>query len=506
MFNIFNTFFWLKNNFKKKDIFLIGIIILIYFLTRLINIEKLPIFTDEGIYIHWAKVAWHDASWRFVSLTDGRQPLQTWATIPFLKLFPNNALLAGRLFGVLSGFVALSGMFMFLYYLFGKLAAYLGAFFYLFTPYFLFYDRMALMDSGVNAAFIWILFLSIVLAKTLRLDIALIFGIITGLSLLTKSSTKLFAALAALSPLIFLEKNLKKNLSRIVNFYILFTIAFLISLAIYNIQRLSPFLHYVTEKNKTFIYTLGEILNNPLSGFKSNFYLVPYYVLAESGFFLPIIGALGWLLLLKNNQKLGLYLSCWIIIPYLTIAFFARVLYPRYLIFFASMFVIFICYLLVNLFVKRKTVILITLILFFISVAYFNYTILFNWQNIPLPPIDRGQYIEGSSSGYGIKEIVEFVRKKSIKKPSIIIAEGNFGMAGDVLDVFVKRNEKIFIKSYWPLNLENILENQKELDKNQVFVVFVYRQDFPKNWPLKFINKFDKVGGKSSIYLFELVK
>lgn len=187
MFNIFDIFSWLKKNFNKKDGLLIAVVILSYFFTRLINIEKLPIFTDEGIYIHWAKVAWHDANWRFVSLTDGRQPLQTWATIPLLKLFPNNTLLAGRLFGVVTGLIALFGIFILLYYLFGKKSAYIGSFFYLFTPYFLFYDRMALMDSGVNAAFIWILFFSIVLVKTLRLDVALIFGMIAGLSLLTKS-------------------------------------------------------------------------------------------------------------------------------------------------------------------------------------------------------------------------------------------------------------------------------------------------------------------------------
>ena len=35
-----------------------------------------------------------------------------------LKLFPQNALLAGRLFSVASGFVALSGIFVLLFYLF----------------------------------------------------------------------------------------------------------------------------------------------------------------------------------------------------------------------------------------------------------------------------------------------------------------------------------------------------------------------------------------------------
>ncbi len=83
MFKIENILFWLKKEFKARDIVLLIGLITLFFLTRIINLDKLPIFTDEGIYIHWAKVAWKDASWRFVSLTDGRQPLQTWGTIPF---------------------------------------------------------------------------------------------------------------------------------------------------------------------------------------------------------------------------------------------------------------------------------------------------------------------------------------------------------------------------------------------------------------------------------------
>ncbi|NCO88975.1 hypothetical protein GW881_03590, partial [Candidatus Roizmanbacteria bacterium] len=95
MFDIFFIWQKIKKLFSRKDVIFIVILLIVYFITRLINLDKFPIFGDEGIYIRWAKTAWHDASWRFISLTDGRQPLQTWGTIPFLKLFPNNALLGG---------------------------------------------------------------------------------------------------------------------------------------------------------------------------------------------------------------------------------------------------------------------------------------------------------------------------------------------------------------------------------------------------------------------------
>src|SRR3990167_8593937 len=109
MFSIEAIVSFIKKNIRVRDVIIVLIIIGLYAASRLINLDKWPIFSDEGIYIRWAKVAWKDASWRFISITDGRQPLQTWGTIPFLKLFPHNALFAGRLFSVATGFAALTG-------------------------------------------------------------------------------------------------------------------------------------------------------------------------------------------------------------------------------------------------------------------------------------------------------------------------------------------------------------------------------------------------------------
>src|SRR3989344_7181671 len=222
MFDAFEIINKIKKNLTRQDLLLLLLFLGLFITSRLINLDRFPIFGDEGIYVRWAKVAWHDASWRFISLTDGKQPLQTWGTIPFLKLFPDNALLAGRLFSVATGFAGLTGMFILLFYLFGKRTAVMGSFIYIFTPYFLFYDRLALVDSGVNAGFIWILFFSILLAKTKRLDVALLFGLTTGLSLLAKSSVRIFLALSALVPVLFVERKIRKNLSQFINFYFLF--------------------------------------------------------------------------------------------------------------------------------------------------------------------------------------------------------------------------------------------------------------------------------------------
>lgn len=504
MFDIESIIKHIRKVITAKDLVIIGGIIFLFFATRLILLDKFPIFNDEGIYIHWAKVAWHDASWRFISLTDGKQPLQTWGTIPFLKLFPSNALLAGRLFAVSTGFVALCGMFALLYYLFGKKAAYIGSLLYIFTPYFLFYDRMALVDSGVNAGFIWILFLSIVLVNKRTLGEALSLGLTAGTALLAKSSVRIFLGLAVFAPILIVEKNWKQFSRKALNYIILLGIATGLAIVIYNVQRLSPFFHFVAEKNKTFIMTFAEFKATPFANFFNNIILIPEYIFWESGFIVPVLGLFGLVTLLKKNLRLAVYFLLWIVCPYIIVAFVSKVLFPRYIIFFASLFVILATYAVIS--IKNKTVIVCFIVAFVLSAGIFDYTIVKDYANIPFPPVDRGQYIESWPAGYGIKEIVDFAREKSKEKPVILLSDGDFGMAGDLLDTYLRPADRIWIHGYWPLEEKQLLENQKELDNNYVYVVMAHKLSYPKEWPLKLIHRFDKPGGKSVIYLFELTR
>ncbi|MFN4212741.1 MAG: ArnT family glycosyltransferase [Microgenomates group bacterium] len=504
MFDIFKIFSFLKKTFfSGKDIFLMFLIIGLFFLTRFINLDKFPIFSDEGIYIRWAKVAWHDASWRFISLTDGKQPLQTWGTIPFLKIFPDNALLAGRLFGVFGGFIAFVGFFILNFYLFGKTAAFTGCLLYVFIPYFLFYERMALVDSWVNAGFVWIFLFLIWLAREKRLSTALLLGLFGGFFLLAKSSVKIFLILGVLGPILFFQKNLKKLFKESINYYLLLGVSIIIALIIYNVQRLSPFFHYVAKKNLTFVMSFDEFLKSPFQYFSNNLVYTPLYILWEMGFVVGLIGLIGLIFLIKRKQKLGIYFLLWIILPFAAIVFFTKVLFPRYLIFFATILLLLATYLLSSISSRFKIMLL---ALIFISITYFNYTILFDYKNIPFPEVDRGQYIEGWPAGWGIKEFMEEAREKSKEKPVIILAEGNFGMAYDVLDVFLKPNDKITLKGYWPFDEKHLYENQKFLKDNYVFAFFSHRKEFPDFWPIKLVKKIEKPGKKHSFYIFELIK
>lgn len=504
MFDIYKVFSFFKKNFNRKDIFLVISLVALFFLTRIIFLDKLPIFSDEGIYIRWARIAWHDASWRFISLTDGRQPLQTWGTIPFLKLFPENLLFGGRMFSVATGFISLTGLFSLLFYLFGKKTAFWGAFLYIFTPFFLFYDRMALADSAVNTGFIWILFFSILVVRTFRLDLALFFGLIAGMAMLTKSSVRMFIMLSAVAPILIWRKNEKEIIKKTINYLILFAFVFVMAIVIYNVQRLSPFMHYIESKNNTFVMTFSDFMKSPFSVFFPNLKTIPHYVFSEMGWLTGFLGIIGLITLLKKDLNLGLYFSIWLLVPYFAIAGLSRVIFPRYLIFFATLLTIFSAYFLANL--KSKLSKYILLVIFIIISFYYAYGFYFNPTAIPFPEIDKGQYVEGASAGWGTKEMMEYAREKSKEKQVVILAEGDFGLIADMLNIFLRDGDKINIRGFWPLNEKVLFDNQKELKENLVYVIFSHRQEFPTNWPIKLIKKYDKPGNQTAYFMFELTK
>ena len=289
-----------------------------------------------------------------------------------------------------------------------------------------------------------------------------------------------------------------------IRFGFLYCIAGVIALIMYNIQRLSPFFHFVAAKNVTFVLSFHELIKNPFQLIFSNARFIPYYISSEMAYVIPILGLIGLFMLVSKRRVEGYYIALWLFSSCLIIGLVARVLYPRYIMSIGLILLLPAGYLLGRL---NKYKFLAILIIIVSSVAYFNYTILFDNRNIPFPQVDRGQYIEEWPAGWGIKEIVNYARVRSKTKKVTILAEGDFGMSGDTLDVHLTPEDtNIEIKGYWPLNLNSLQENLKRLDTGYVLLVFPHRKEFPADWPIKKIMSFNKPGGRSTLYLYELFK
>ena len=254
------------NFFKKHklEFLVLASLVILYLFSRFYNILSLPIFTDEAIYIRWAQIAKQDANWRFISLTDGKQPMFIWLMMISLR-FIQDPLLAGRIISVGAGFMTLIGMYFLGREVFrsNKIGLISSALYVVF-PMSLVYDRMALYDGLVGTFAVWGLLLIILLVRTIRLDVALVLGMVIGGGVLTKTSGFFSIYLLPFSLLLFdwTKKTLKDRFTKWI-FFVAISIA--IAYGFYSVLRLSPFFHIISEKNAIFVYPLKEWLEHPFT-------------------------------------------------------------------------------------------------------------------------------------------------------------------------------------------------------------------------------------------------
>jgi hypothetical protein len=270
----------IKNN--SINYFHLFCLSLIYFFSRLFALTKIPVFADEAIYIRWSQIIRSVETLRFIPLTDGKQPLYMWALSVVIDKF-SDPLFTGRLISVIAGFFALIGLFLLTKYIANYRTALFASFLYIVLPFTFFFDRLALPDNMLSMFGIWCLYLSLVVAKTKRLDFTLILGIILGLAWLTKSPAIYFIVLFLITYFLINFKKIK-----LYDIYLI-AIPLFISFCIYNILRLGPQFHMIALRNKDYIHPLVEVLKHPLDPLKPH--LIDYFNLIFFYISIPILFA-----------------------------------------------------------------------------------------------------------------------------------------------------------------------------------------------------------------------
>ena len=509
---------WLKTAIAGLLVLILGLILRLYRLTYL------PIFADEAIYIRWSQVMRAEPTLRFLPLSDGKQPLFMWATIPFLKLF-SDPLFAGRFLSVLVGLVTTIGIF-FLTYLFfkSKKTALIASLIYVFSPFCLFFDRMALTDSMLSMFGVWSLFFGVLTSKTFRLDFAMITGFVLGGALLTKSPA-LFFSLMLPGSWIFIEwqKGVKNIFVKLIKLFGLFSVSYIIAYGMYNILRLGPNFQMIGTRNQDYIFPLSHLWTNPKD---------PFIFLIDRSFEwirmmgpwpLIVIWLLSYLVSWKKYFKEALILTIWFLFPILVQSEFAKVFTARYILFSIPYLIILgsSVFLTGSNLVKKVSITI--LLLFFFLAMKFNYSLLTNIEEANLPRSERSGYLEEWTAGYGIKEAADFVRSEYQKEPNkkiVVGTEGFFGTLPDGLQIFLNDLPEVTIIGIG-IDINQIPQSLVESKKagNKTYLVinssrFEIKKPgefgleliaaYPKAFRPEGFREYIRFGPRDNLYLFEL--
>lgn len=500
----------LKNH-RVEIIIGVGLISLYLFL-RFSKVMALPIFTDEAIYIRWSQIAKQDAAWRFISLTDGKQPSFIWLTMIAMKII-HDPLLAGRVISIFAGLFNMIGLYFLGTELFkNKWIGIISAFLYLIFPMALVYDRMALYDTLVGTFAIWSLYLTVLLTRRVRLDIALILGMIMGGGVLTKTNA-FFSIYLLPFALILFDWRRKDLQGKLVKWIGLSAVAVVITYALYSILRLSPFFYIIAEKNATFVYPFKEWIDHPFYFLVGNWkalwdwvtrYLTwPLLVLVPASFFINRI---------FTREKLLLFL--WFIIPIISLAVFGRTIYPRFTFFMMLFLLPIISFSLFYIYEKlnKPYLFIVFCIAIFFPAFKADYFILTDITKAFIPVSDVRQYVLDWPAGGGIKESVEFFQKEAKKGKIYIGTQGIFGLLPYAFEIYLIQNPNVTIEGFWPV--EDTIP-QKVIDKSKKMpTYFVFYQPCsqcrfigtaPVTWSsLELVYQFKKDYGKRYLSLYRV--
>ena len=422
-----------------------GLIILAIGLAlRLYHLTLLPVFADEAIYVRWAQVMANEPQLRFLPLSDGKQPLFMWVAM-FIVHRLSDPLFAGRLVSAVAGLGTSVGLFLVSYTLFkSKAVALITSFLWIVSPFAVFFDRMALVDSMLTMFGVWTLFLGIVTAKTKRLDFAMLTGFVLGFAVLTKSSALFFALLL---PVTFIFAKNKKDLIKLVLLLIpIYAIAF----GMYNIQRLGPNFELLSARTKDYVFPLSKILANPRDPFIYNFPTAIKWLWQIGPSFVLFLGILGFGTNFKKYRKEILIITAWFLVPILVQSAFAKTFTARYILFAIPYFFV----LGGSVFLVKKRVLerlsALLLIAFIFHAVWIDSLLLTNPETAPLPRRERSGYLEEWTAGTGIRQVAEFIKDEAKNLASgeqiVVGTEGYFGTLPDGLQIYLEGLPNVIVK------------------------------------------------------------
>lgn len=508
---------------KNRFVFVVFLLILSYFALRLYNFTSLPIFTDEAIYIRWAQIGLGDPYYRFLSLTDGKQPLFIWLMYPFLKVF-EDPLVAGRMVSVFTGLTTMLGLGLVSWSLFRrKNIALATMLIYLAYPFAQVMDRMALYDSTVAMFFIWALYISIFLVRYIRLDIAYALGFVLGAGILTKTSNLLSIYLLPLTLLLFdfRQKNAKNYLIKWAG---LAGLAVIISQVMYQVLRLSPLPNVISQKNNSFYFPFSEWIKNPFSYVVGNLNgmvppLIQYLTLP---FILLIIVAL---INIKRDFKEKIMLILFFSLPFVGFAFIANQIFARYF-FFMTLPLILLAgwgmgfisdWVVSKMNVKKTKSLALSVLVAIIFIGYPAYVSIAFAHNPVIAPIaraDKMQYVTSWTSGWGLSDAVIFFQEQAKTGPIYVATEGTFGLYPQGIELYLSGNKNISIKGYyWEITKDfptEIAEKAKNMPTYFVFYqpcpggICPRPGDAPVGYPMRQVKEFLTPGTSTRVIIYQV--
>ncbi len=447
--------------------------LLVYYVTHLIYLTRLPIFNDESIYLDWAWTHVHIPGRLFDSLLDAKQPLMIWI-FSIAERFFSDPLLAGRVTSVVIGSLTLMGLYKLAARFFNEQTAAVAALLYSVIPIFVFYNRQALMEAGVACVGVWSLIALISLLDKPTIKNGALLGVALGVGFFIKSSSLLFLVPSVLILGFFLIRDKKIALVKA-------SVVSLVSILLVDLPLFFQPLFWKTfSSNDRYSYTLKELLEFPvISWFKHLlvFFEIGLVFVTPLVFLLFFIGMHQFWRSKNKDQRIFLIYFLGALLLEIIVG---RSQSQRYLVPFLPFIVIPVALLLAELWkgnlLKKLVVVVSGLLPLLITLMMVVNPLNYIEETSKISSYADSGHIRGQTSGYGIKEAMEYISDNSSEAQlSMIFIAPNLGNPENAVDIYSQRDPHLlafYIESQF---FEGLNEYECFTSKYPAF--FVTRED-----------------------------
>jgi len=457
----------------------IGILLSLFFLTRLYRISTFPLFLDETIYIRWLSTIQSTNDWLLPLKEFGWEPLNIWIAHLF-NFIIKDSLLSLRLTAVFFGLLTLIFLFLFLRQFFKSQKILTILLPFIFSPLILLHDRLGLRgDSAVSFALILTLYgISLrFFKKNENASYLIALGIIIGLMI--KTSAVILPVITFILYLIFRPK-LKKH-----DFF---------SLALI----FTPFIFFYLTSTLDLVIAKSSVFANTTNIFiqaKNNFLqIIPwiYHYLTWPLVFTFIIGLFAGY---KNHKKPFILLGVSLVAYLAFIILTAKMLFPRYILLSFIPILIFSGIGLEKLNSLLPKILKPLLLVFLIPGIIISHQSITNINKANLPEIDRWQYVTGWPAGSILPDLINYLKSNT---PDTLITENN-----DLI--------RSAVPYLWPDHTLNIVHMndelylpELELSNQTVFLALNILEKLPDQFEAELIKEISRPDNKSSIRLYKV--
>ncbi len=416
------------------------IIFVLFFLIRIFQLTKLPIFNDEAIYLDWGWRETHEPGYLFYSLYDAKQPFLMWLFGISETLF-SDPLFAGRLVSVLFGVLSAIGLYKIGQKIRNKKAGIIAVFCYLIIPIFTFYDRQALMEAAIGSIGIWIFYYLLLMRKTQAKRYPVLIGLLLGIGFMIKSQALLFfTPLLILGLLSLLKQTEKTSIILKKHSLVLFTFFCTIILLL-----LQPEYWKTLSLNSKYVLTIPELLHFPFQLWVSTllanlsiifFFVTPGVMLLSSVYIISVIRRRS------KATKDEMLLVFWFIVLLFLQTLLIKGTSQRYLVSYLPFVSLFSAFTITSiakpLFQKASYLLFLPAILLSILQILNPVSYIFFMEK--LTPYAELGYIRGYTAGVLVNDVVSFLEKEGKKEKIAIGIAKNAGNPESALMAYSQKS------------------------------------------------------------------